>query len=173
LSEISFFCPYCLRYVKSPIISESWGSVVRCPNCYPSKPATFNVKVEVDIPKERIECLALERTHQLQQECCEFDGVGYTLKKEHWKTALKHAFMEFWGSGEGGYAFLVVSIPIPLEERPPEIYWGACYLVLGNFQEPKDTTNPEKVRLLYVVESREEAMFIIRAKERKKVKSVE
>jgi len=161
---VSFLCPFCLQYVKSPIVNEPWGPVVRCPNCYPKKSAMFNVKVEVDIPKGRYEYIAQERTHQLQQECCDFDGVGYALRKEHWKTALKHASLDFWGSGKDGYAFLLASIPVNPEERPSEIFWGAYYLALGNFQEPKDATNPEKIRLLYVVESREEAMFIKRAK---------
>jgi hypothetical protein len=145
-------------------MQESWGYVVRCPNCYPNKPAVFNVKVEVDLPPERYSHIAKERTHQLQQIYCDFDGVGYTLRKEHWGTALKNAVMQFWGDGENGYAFLSSSIPVFKEDRPPEVFWGAFYLALGNFQEVKDTTNSEKIRQLYVVESREEVMFILRAK---------
>jgi predicted transcriptional regulator len=161
--EIPFICPYCLQYVKSPIISEPWGFVVRCPNCYPTKMAVFNVKVEVEI-KERYGILAKERTRQLQQEYCTFDGIGYSLKREHWNTALKNAYMEFWGSGEDGYAFLTACIPVEPTNRPKEIFWGSHYLALGNFKELKDVANPEKINQIYVVENQEEALFIKRAK---------
>jgi len=162
LSEIQFICPYCLQYVKSPLVNEGEQFFVRCPNCYPKRLVQFPVKVEVTLPDGIWKAIASERIRKLQSELCDWDGIGYTLIREYWSIALQNAYVEFWESGENGYAFLKTSIPVVPESRPPEIFWNAYYVAFGNFQDLNDPRKPEKVRQLYVVESEEEARFIMR-----------
>jgi hypothetical protein len=162
---IDFICPKCVRWVEGEIKSNARSYFTSCPICG----MNFDISIKVNIPESTVKYIASERLKRLQREYCEFDGVGYVLKKEYWETALRDARVEYWGHGEDGYAYLSSIIRIQPEERPPEPFWGAHYFALGSFQEchPEDTTNPAKIKQLYVVKDEKEARFIQRAKIRR------
>jgi hypothetical protein len=163
--EVEFLCPCCLQYVKGKVVQEWGGYFTSCPCCGPTR-GRFPVSINVET-KGAFEAIQLERTRQLWREYCEFDGVGYLLKREHWPTALQHVGRHNWWCGaredRPGFAFLVTVIPIPMKRRPPEPFWGSHFLSVGSFKEVEDIVNPEKISRLYAVENEKEAEFIRRA----------
>jgi hypothetical protein len=134
---------------------------VTCPNCKTSYEVEVNVKLE-----KALSAISQRRLKKLKSEYCEFDGIGYALKKEYWKLVLKEPTLKWWMHGENGCAYLKPLLrPIPEEKsKLPEPFWDANFLALGNFQTLEDTVKPDKIKLLYVVENDEEAKFIIRAR---------
>jgi hypothetical protein len=158
-AEIYFLCPYCMKLVKSPLYKDGERFFVQCPDCYPKRFTRFEAKVSVNISDDYFKMVGVQRTRLLQNQYCEFDGLGYKLKKEYWELAMKYAEIQWWGDS---YAFHISRLPLAMEERPPEPFWYAEYIVFGNFNDIKDTYNTELIHDIYVVESEEEARFIKR-----------
>jgi hypothetical protein len=94
-------------------------------------------------------------------ELCDFDGVGFALKKEHWDTVLKNVVQKgLWRKGENGVACLGLA---PISEPPlPKVFYKAAFLALGNFQNLEDTVNPEKIRVIYVVDDWDKAWLWVK-----------
>jgi hypothetical protein len=158
--SVGFFCPKCINWVVGEIRDDAGRYYTVCPKCEMG----FEVSVKVSISEQTLKLIASERLRRLQKEYCEFNGVGYTLKKEYWGVALKSGLVKDWQRGENGYAYLTSYVSIRQEDRPPEPFWCAHYFALGDFQDISDTTKPEKIKTLYVVEDEKEAEFIKRVK---------
>jgi hypothetical protein len=161
--EVEFLCPYCLQYTKGKVRREAGSYFTACSYC---GRGLFPVSIEVRT-KEAFEAIQLERTRQLWRNYCEFDGVGYLLKREHWPIALQHVGGHKWWCAaredRPGFALLATVIPISPSARPPEPFWGSYFLSVGSFKEVKDIVSPEKISRLYAVEDEKEAEFIRRA----------
>lgn len=161
--KVEFLCPYCLWFVKGEVGQWEVGRYyTTCPRCGRLFPAS--IKVELDAAFTDAQ---LRRTQELWRGYCEFDGLGYLLKREHWPIVFKHDHDHKWwhDARDGGLGFALIAMitPVPMERRPPEPFWGALFLSVGDFKERKDTVDPDKVSRIYAVEDEREARFIRRA----------